>query len=40
MVRAPQDNRDQALAAGCDGYLSKPLRMHALLEAVAAALVS
>jgi len=37
-AHALQEYRDQALAAGCDGYLSKPVRMQALLEAVAAAL--
>lgn len=37
-AHALQEYRDQAMAAGCDGYLSKPVRMQALLEAVAAAL--
>ena len=37
-AHALQEYRDQAIAAGCDGYLSKPVRMQALLEAVAAAL--
>jgi len=37
-AHARQAYRDQALAAGCDGYLSKPVRMQSLLEAVATAL--
>jgi CheY-like chemotaxis protein len=37
-AHALQEYRDQAIAAGCDGYLSKPVRMQPLLEAVAAAL--
>jgi two-component system sensor histidine kinase/response regulator len=37
-AHALQEYRDQAIAAGCDGYLSKPVRMQSLLEAVAAAL--
>ncbi len=35
-AHALQECRDQAFAAGCDRYLSKPVRMLALLEAVAA----
>jgi len=37
-AHALQEYRDQAIAAGCDGYLSKPVRMQSLLEAVAAVL--
>jgi PAS domain S-box-containing protein len=37
-AHALQEYRDQALAAGCDGYIAKPVRMQALLDAVAGAL--
>ena len=37
-AHALQEYRDQALAAGCDGYIAKPVRMQALLDAVASAL--
>ncbi len=37
-AHARQEYRDQAIAAGCDGYLSKPVRMQSLLAAVATAL--
>jgi len=38
-AHALQEYRDQALEAGCDGYIAKPVRMQALLDAVAGALV-
>jgi two-component system sensor histidine kinase/response regulator len=37
-AHALQEYRDQALAAGCDGYIAKPVRMQPLLDAVAGAL--
>jgi CheY-like chemotaxis protein len=37
-AHALQEYRERCLAAGCSGYLSKPIRMQALLDAVAAAL--
>lgn len=37
-AHALQEYRDQALVAGCDGYIAKPVRMQALLDAVARAL--
>jgi PAS domain S-box-containing protein len=37
-AHALQEYRDQALDAGCDGYITKPVRMQALLDAVAGAL--
>ena len=35
-AHALQEYRDQALAAGCDGYIAKPVRMQALLDVVSA----
>ena len=37
-AHALQEYRERCLAAGCSGYLSKPMRMQSLLDAVAAAL--
>jgi hypothetical protein len=37
-AHALQEYRDLCVSAGCSGYLSKPVRMRALLEAVEAAL--
>lgn len=37
-AHAVQGYRERCLSAGCSGYLSKPIRKHALLDAVAAAL--
>ncbi|MFN8622972.1 MAG: ATP-binding protein [Chloroflexota bacterium] len=37
-AHALEEYRQRCLAAGCTGYLSKPVRMNPLLEAVAAAL--
>jgi len=37
-AHALQEYRERCLAAGCSGYLSKPIRMQPLLDAVAAAL--
>lgn len=37
-AHAVQGYRDRCLSAGCSGYLSKPIRKHALLDAVADAL--
>jgi CheY-like chemotaxis protein len=37
-AHALQEYRERCLAAGCSGYLSKPIRMQSLLDAVAAAL--
>jgi signal transduction histidine kinase/ActR/RegA family two-component response regulator len=38
-AHALQEYRERCLAAGCSGYLSKPIRMQALLDAVVGALV-
>lgn len=37
-AHAVQGYRERCLSAGCTGYLSKPIRKHALLDAVSAAL--
>lgn len=37
-AHAVQGYRERCLSAGCTGYLSKPIRKHALLDAVASAL--
>ena len=39
-AHALQEYRERCIAAGCSGYLSKPVRMQPLLDAVAAALSS
>jgi signal transduction histidine kinase/CheY-like chemotaxis protein/HPt (histidine-containing phosphotransfer) domain-containing protein len=36
-AHARGENRDQALAAGCDGYLTKPIKADELFEAIEAA---
>jgi len=37
-AHAVQQFRDRCMAAGCTGYLSKPVRMRPLLETIATAL--
>jgi CheY-like chemotaxis protein len=39
-AHARGENRDQALAAGCDGYLTKPIKADELFEAIEAAIQS